>query len=80
MTHYNFPINNLQIRTSNSTSTPTGLYKQGVKVTYICLCSNLKIILKWTTHIPQLNYDRQEVLKYELDTVQTQFHAIEAST
>jgi hypothetical protein len=32
MTHYNFPINNLQIRTSNSTSTPTGLYKQGVKV------------------------------------------------
>jgi len=32
MTHYNFPINNLQIPTSNSTSTPTGLYKQGVKV------------------------------------------------
>jgi len=40
------------------------------------LCSNPKIILKWTTHVTQLNHDRQEVPKYDIDTVQTQFHAI----
>jgi hypothetical protein len=44
------------------------------------LSSNAKIILKWTTHVTQLNYDRQQVLKCELDTVQTQFHAIQRST
>jgi hypothetical protein len=28
------------------------------------------------THITQVNYDRQEVVKYALDAIQTRFHAI----
>jgi hypothetical protein len=28
------------------------------------------------THITQVNYDRQEVVKNALDAVQTRFHAI----